>query len=467
MSSAGGEDAPRSGNGFMRSTRTPSRLSTSLAIAAILAACGGQPSGAVTPPHDDAALDGGAPENVDAASSSSSVDAAPPPFCTSGQGASCSALGGSFSGGNAPCRADGRGWDVTTCALASPGQTEMVKPAERDPARFAVARCNDGTPFGFAIRLAPKPSSSWTIYLEGGEMCDDYAKPCSERELRLMTTRPRPDRSLGALPASGLFSALPAVNPSFFDQNQVYAFYCSSDVWAGATTDRRPSSGDPARGWYFSGHANVDAMLAVLVERYGLDDSQSTLQVLFGGGSAGAFGAHINEARVGATLPSAASAGRLKLFVDAGWTTDWDEPGHRIGIATTPDRDVWKRARSFWAATFDPDCEAASAEPSTCFMAPTWYPFVAKRVPVLIQQSSFDAAFTNNHKITAPSPTAAKWRAQVTSSLAGATWLFSGASPYHTLALTNAGMQTGPTGNTLAEVLARFWSGRPPERVLF
>lgn len=147
--------------------------------------------------------------------------------------------------------------------------------------------------------------------------------------------------------------------------------------------------------------------------------------------------------------------------------TDWDVAAHRFGLATTPDRDVWKRARAFWAATFDPDCEAATAEPSACFMAPNWYPFVSKRGPVLIQQSSFDAAFTNAHGIEAPSPAAEKWRAQVTASLAGVNWLFSGSAPYHTLTLTKEGMQTGPAGTTLADVLKRFSNGGAPERVVF
>ena len=40
-------------------------------------------------------------------------------------------------------------------------------------------------------------------------------------------------------------------------------------------------------------------------------------------------------------------AGRLELLVDAGWMTDWDDPAHRLGAATTRDRDVWTRARAF------------------------------------------------------------------------------------------------------------------------
>jgi hypothetical protein len=47
---------------------------------------------------------------------------------------------------------------------------------------------------------------------------------------------------------------------------------------------------DPIAGWYFAGHTNVAALLAVIEERDGLDDSDSETEVLFAGSSAGAFG---------------------------------------------------------------------------------------------------------------------------------------------------------------------------------
>jgi hypothetical protein len=141
--------------------------------------------------------------------------------------------------------------------------------------------------------------------------------------------------------------------------------------------------------------------------------------------------------------------------------------GEQQKMATTADRDVYKRARAFWGATFDPQCEAAAVEPSTCFMAPHWYQHVSQRLPVLIQQSVIDEAFTRSHGITAPSPVALKWRTQTNASLAGVSWLFSGKTAYHTLALSDEGLQTGPSGSTLAQVLGRFWKGQAAERIVF
>ncbi len=405
----------------------------------------------------------------DASTGDASVgDAGGPAVCTPGGTASCTDLARSWSGGQATCRADGSGWDVSACVVPATGQFEMVKPAIREPGRFADARCNDGTPFTFQVRLASSPSPVWLIYLKGGAFCDDYAAPCSERAMNLTTTVPARDGYLGGPFHAGVFNSDASVNPDFANVNQVFAYYCSSDFWAGATTTRRPSTGDPTNGWYFLGHANVDAMLGLLVERYGLDDSNDALRVLFGGGSAGALGAHFNDARVVSTLPRAAAAGRLKLFIDAGWMIDWDDPAYRIRIATTPDADVWRRARAFWAATFDPDCEAAAADPSTCAMAPNWYPYVAARQPVLIQQCAFDAEFTMNHGLTTSDAAASTWMAQVNASFDGVDWLFSGSdSPYHTLGIADIGVMKGPAGSTLIDVLHQFWTGGTPERVMF
>src|SRR5207237_310181 len=77
-----------------------------------------------------------------------------------GAGRACSELGASYSGGMAACRASCGGWDVSQCQRANGSNFEFVKPAERDPARFATARCNDGTPFPMAVRLAPAPTST-------------------------------------------------------------------------------------------------------------------------------------------------------------------------------------------------------------------------------------------------------------------------------------------------------------------
>ena len=384
-----------------------------------------------------------------------------------GTSVDCASLGGSFSGGTASCRPSCSGWDVSRCVLAARGEVEIVKPAERDPSRWSDARCNDGTAFPFGVSLAPTPSRVWLIYLEGGVYCDDVSLACSQRMLDLTTSWAAADGSPAPGTLAGLFRRNPATNPDFAGANLVFAHYCSSDFWAGATTDRRRTTGDPTRGWYFSGHANVDAMLAILAERYGLDDADPTLRLLFSGGSAGAFGAHFNIARAAAAMPVTRAAGRLMMLVDAGWMTDWDDPTYRLGMATISDREVWRSGRTFWAATFDPACEAAHTDSVDCVFGPGWYPAVSSLVPTLIQQSSADIAFMGSHGIQPTDPIVDTWRAQVKASFAPVTWLFSGDASYHTLATTDAGLAKGPAGSTLVQVIDRFWANGPPERVTF
>lgn len=384
--------------------------------------------------------------------------------------AECAALGASWTSGVATCRASCRGWDVSACTLASPGSFETVKPAERDAA-FATARCNDGTPFDFHVRLAPGGSREWVILLEGGVYCDDATLLCSDRAAkeRYRITTSSTDRALEPIPQKGILSVDPDTNPRFATANLVHAHYCSSDFWSGTTTERRPSTGDPASGWYFSGRANVQALFAMLAQRYGLDDGDPALRVLFGGTSAGAFGAHFNLAHAAEVLPATRAGGRLFLFLDAGWMVDWDDPSARIFTATVRDREVWRGARTFWAGRFDPACEAAASDPMDCWFGPGWYPHVSRRVPVLVQQSSLDASFgIQLHALEPGKPSARAWREQLTSSLAGVDRLFSGSTPYHVLSTDDATWTTtGPAGSKLRDVVGRFFDAGPAERVVF
>jgi O-palmitoleoyl-L-serine hydrolase len=393
-------------------------------------------------------------------------------LCDTGPPTACAELGGTWNAGMA-CRADRGGWDVSACLRVDPTKWETVEPAIRDP-RWATARCNDGTPFDFNVQLAPEPSKVWVIHLAGGGGCNDLTNQCSARDRVLTTTSPQVDRELSAIPGSGIVSRDATINPTFATANHVRATYCSSDQWAGATTDRRPSSGDPVAGWYFAGHTNVAALLAVVEERYGLDDSDPETEVLFSGSSAGGLGAHVNAALVEAALPAITARRRVRLLIDAGWHFDWIDPDPAppdflLGEATVRDAAVWQHTRAFWGATFDSACEAAVVEPSTCVYGPVWYPHVAARLPVLIQQSSIDAAFTGVHGIDATQPAAlAAWQRQAEDSLVGVGWLFSGDTSYHVLADPGfGGLELGPAGSTLREVIGRFWADGAPERVEF
>ncbi len=395
----------------------------------------------------------------------------------------CAELGTSWQAGEAVCRADCSGYDLLGCVRADPlSDFEMVKPAVRDPERWSAARCNDGTPFGFDVRLSPSGSTVWVIWLEGGGLCVDGALPCSDRPVALTTTEAVADGARRSIGNTGVFTVDPTENPPFHDANHVYARYCSSDLWSGATAARRPSSGDLASGWYFSGRIHVAAMFYLLVARFGLDDGADT-RVLFGGGSAGGHGAAATADIASAMLPGTAASGRMMLVIDAGWVADWDNAQHRLGTATVADREVMKVAYDAYAARLNPACEqaqiAAGEHPGTCLLSPIHYPHLVSApptglgLPVLVQQNSVDPIYLRLHNFSSQSdPALLSWRTTLVQSLSEVAWVFSGTaleingSPYHTLA-KNVDWTYGPAGQTFREVLFRFWQGGQPERVIF
>ena len=73
------------------------------------------------------------------------------------------------------------------CGLMSKvGAGEVVVPAERN-AKWADARCNDGTPFGMTFNKSKTGSDNWVIKVGGGYFCDDKFEMCSERAGMLTT----------------------------------------------------------------------------------------------------------------------------------------------------------------------------------------------------------------------------------------------------------------------------------------
>ena len=367
--------------------------------------------------------------------------------------------------------------------LVSKGEMgEVVKPAERDKHRWGLARCNDGTPFSFLVQLSTSGrSNKWVIFLMGGGFCDDNAIKCAERSRSLTSSLAFDDRKFIPMKRSGIFSRDPIKNPSFYDANQVFAHYCSSDVWSGNTTERRPTTGSPG-GWYFSGRVNVRSMIEVLIEEYGLNDNDPGLRVLFAGSSAGGAGVLVNADTLTDLLPKTAQAGRLKLLNDGGMVPDFDDPEYRPGKANSPFRDVLKIDYDFWGSALNTKCEEAqkktNKQPAECFYAPVVIPFIVNPepeglgVPLMVQYSSIDRWALKQHGIDwkTDKDGLEKWRVsslQLLEKLSGV-WLFSGGEEvYHTLILKDEAWDIGPQGSTFREVLTRFWEGGPLERVVF
>ncbi len=400
---------------------------------------------------------------------------------------SCAVLGSTWSGGRARARQDGTGYDISGCtrAIAAPS-AEIVKPAERDASRWAGARANDGTPFSFEVQVSPSGEArDWVIYLEGGGFCDDNAVSCRSRGADKSSTRPERDGGFVDMAAEGIFNRDPGENPTFHDANLAYAQYQSSDQWSGASTERRPTEADPA-GWYFSGRANVRAMIEILIERYGLDDQNPQIRVPFIGTSAGGIGVQNNADNVAELLPRAAAAGRLKLVNDGGFATLFDDPDFRPGDADESFAAVLQKAYDFYGAQLNPLCEAAQRQagqyPGRCTLGAvncafaTQPPPLGLGLPMLVQMAQVDSSLMELHGIENLNQPGApeaieQMRAATLEAVEGVKWLFSaGDRRYHTIIDKDGarrGWNMGPEGMTFQEVLTRFWEGGPPERVIF
>ncbi|MBM4398311.1 MAG: hypothetical protein FJ087_21805, partial [Deltaproteobacteria bacterium] len=411
--------------------------------------------------------------------------------CDGGAGRPCADLGAAWASGDASCRADCAGYDTSGCLPAGPpGRYEVVKPAERDPARFADARCNDGSPFAFRVRPSPTGSRDWSISLRGGGFCDDAAVPCL-RTPDLMSSVKLPDRTLFVPDdgeTGGVVDRSQAANPDLFDANHVFAWYCSSDFWAGTGTEPRAFGNNPDSAWHFSGRLNVAAMIDTLAERYGLTDDPGT-RVLFSGTSSGAFGVAGNADLLADLLPGAAADGRIRLLIDAGWLVhDWDEPDMRVMLAATSDADVMRRAWSEFHYRFSPPCERAMLDfgghPGDCVFGYRFLPALAAPpprglgLPVMLQQSLMDHTFAAYHnKPDDPEAAARYGERQLADVLAvdpdpGASdglsaWWFLGWSFYHDVVRATDQWVLGDPGSTLPEAISRFWNGAPPERVIW
>ncbi|WP_164016459.1 pectin acetylesterase-family hydrolase [Pyxidicoccus trucidator] len=333
--------------------------------------------------------------------------------CTPGTSVACTSLAAVWSGGSATCRASGNGYNVSSCTRAgNPTRRlmETVRPALRDP-RWAEARCNVGDEFVFQITFPPAPPdgsplTQWVLRLEGGGFCAfDSTSPyggCSNRDIDLVSSVNLPaDRALR--------ESAPAQPDDFSGAIDVLGHYCSSDLWTGTALDAPDITyKGTKRDWRYVGAANVEAMLAVLVERYGLDDSKP-LRVLLRGGSAGGFGAFNNTHRVVRRLPRAAKQGRLLVFPGSGYVPlNWDEPDYPVlGIGSG--LEAFGQLTTIWKSSLTPSCVAARTPgdpvhpPHECISGPVLYDILTAPeseggfdLPTLVWQNRQDQLYMSN-----------------------------------------------------------------------
>jgi len=156
-------------------------------------------------------------------------------------------------------------------------------------AQYRKALCNDGTPYGFYFRPGVNNGTTkWVFRLQGGGWCWDIPS-CASRwkySQYWMTSKDLPATMndtdcIGPACHGGILSSDPKINPYFYDANQVYIWYCSSDSHLGNNA-ASPQTGN----WYFYGKWNILAVMEEIIYNTSLNFANAQW-VLITGDSAG------------------------------------------------------------------------------------------------------------------------------------------------------------------------------------
>ncbi len=189
-------------------------------------------------------------------------------------------------------------------------------------------------------------ADKWVIFLQGGGFCYDTAS-CEARD-RYQVYPYDEDTlflTIGDAARAGILSDEPSQNPKFYNFNQVYLHYCSSDVWVGGGADGMgggevtfiPDGDTTAVTGEHRGSAIFESVIQELrtpyiVEELGLPRITDASKVLLVGTSAGGFGTMSNLDRLAGLLPSGID---VRGFNDAGWLVNVNKPVVVSGIPTT------------------------------------------------------------------------------------------------------------------------------------
>jgi len=256
------------------------------------------------------------------------------------------------------------------------------------------AVCNDGSPATAFFRAGNGTGANiWTIYLEGGGFCQDVPS-CKNRWQNsehfmisnllppvLNDTARSPDVNHG-----GINSGNASANPHFYNANQVYLWYCSSDNHAGNVT-----ASNATGGWYFRGKVIVQTLIESLA--YQSPSLSKAEHVLLTGFSAGGFGVLNNADFVGELVQKIAPNANYRAYVDSGWLQD--VPTYHLGWSSS--RTAMQELHSNFEAQFDATCESTYktiGEEWRCQFAVYVYPFIS--TPFFLAGYQYDSPFLND-----------------------------------------------------------------------
>ncbi|MEW5985059.1 MAG: pectin acetylesterase-family hydrolase [Chloroflexota bacterium] len=314
-----------------------------------------------------------------------------------------------------------------------------------------TAVCNDGSPAQYYLRQGQ--NNNWLVFLEGGGACFQDAD-CREREREQynLTSSEQWDPSVSL---DGLFSIDPERNPDFWNWNQIYVKYCSSDGWSG---NRQSPDGRQ-----FRGQAILEAVLTDLQNHHGNfgagQGTDSTL--ILAGCSAGGEGVLNNLDAVAARFTN--NFDDIRGINDAGWAVDV-QPSYSPQSPSF--YDLLGQGFDYWQGHVDADCLGALGDPAQCYFGATAYPFITTPLFVQMHQrdreqiSTFHAGTERN---------ADDFAGRVRASLENVTAAFSPAATNHCVTFNDKfwGAQGAEVdGYSMQEALSNWLHDREPIRLV-
>eukprot|EP01113_Clastostelium_recurvatum_P034231 TRINITY_DN4617_c0_g1_i3.p1 TRINITY_DN4617_c0_g1~~TRINITY_DN4617_c0_g1_i3.p1 ORF type:complete len:390 (+),score=63.77 TRINITY_DN4617_c0_g1_i3:3-1172(+) len=254
------------------------------------------------------------------------------------------------------------------------------------------AVCNDGSSAVYYYRAGSGSGSRiWTLYLEGGGLCWDKVS-CESRwqySSHFMTSTQLPlvlnDTTMSQdVNHWGINSSNKTANPHFYNANQVYIWYCTSDMWAGNTKTAAVDS------WVFRGKVVVESVVQHLAKTQSISEAE---YVLLTGFSAGGMGVLHNADFVGDLVHTVAPNATYKAFVDSGWLLDLPYYDQNY---ISPRLQMQTAYKNFNIQS-DVDCMnvfAPSGEQWRCTFADQVVPFI--RSPLFVAGYQYDIPFLGN-----------------------------------------------------------------------
>jgi|EP01043_Picozoa_sp_COSAG02_P018498 hypothetical protein len=182
-----------------------------------------------------------------------------------------------------------------------------------------AARCLDNSPAGYYFAPGKSGSTIWVINLQGGGSCQEEADCLKRAKGDLGSSKNWPATNNGA--HSPFLIPDASTNPDFFSANRVHVAYCSGDGHQGNQTNADASTW----GLWFTGKANLKAIVADLKDRHAMDRAT---HVLLTGESAGAVGSYQNVDSLAEWMGPGVVVGAAPV---SGWFFPVSFRPHRLG----------------------------------------------------------------------------------------------------------------------------------------